>query len=159
MSSDLAPTSTQWAQLREESPEEFAAFGQWLALAPRPAPSQCGPGIGELAGRLDWLGRAQAYDAACELMRAVPDLNPNGLIRNAVESWAMLTAIESNKLVKSAMANRTSTVDSTALLSFMHKFLELGQAYASQSEEYDATDLTPAEQADLIRLHAKLKRK
>lgn len=162
MAADLAiPTapSTQWARQRDEREDEHAAFTQWLALAPRPAPSECGPGVGELAARQDWLSRAQAYDTACELLRRVPDLNPNGLIRDAVTSWALLTAVTSDKLVKAAMASKTPTVANTELLSFMNKFLELGTQFAQRDEELNADALTPEELEQYLRLTAKLEKK
>lgn len=158
---DLATTSTgaQWARQRDESEAEFDAFTQWLALIPRPAPSQCGPGVGELAAQHDWLGRAQAYDAACELMRLVPDGSPSGLVRSAVEMWAQAVAIDAAKLAKQALSSKAPVIDPATQLSFLNKFLELGERFANREEEWDASDLTPDEQEQLLRLTAKLKRK
>lgn len=153
------PAGAQWGRQRDERSEEHAAFSQWLALVPRPAPSECGPGVGELAARLDWQSRAQAYDAACDLMRLVPDGSPSGLVRSAVEMWAQAVAIDATKLAKQALSSRTPVLDPQTQLSFLQKFLELGQAYAGQTEEYDASDLSTEEQETLLRLTARLKRK
>lgn len=152
--------SAQWARQRDESEAEHAAFTQWLALIPRPAPSLCGPGIGELAAQHSWADRAQAYDAACELMRLVPDGSPSGLVKSAVEMWAQAVAIDAAKLAKQALSSKTPVIDPATQLSFLNKFLELGEKFARDSdEEWDASALTPQEQEELLRLTAKLKRK
>ncbi len=80
-------------------------------------------------------------------------------MRNAAESWTLLTAIESAKLVDLALSSKAPTVEPRELQAFMRSFIELGQAYASQQEELDASDLTPEELTEWIRLHAKFKRK
>lgn len=163
MSTDLArtepPTGAQWARQRDESTEEFDAFSQWLALIPRPAPALCGPGIGELAARNDWLGRAQAYDAACDLLRMVPDGSPSGMVRTAVELWAQAVAIEASKVAKAAMASKSPVIDQAQQLSFFQKFAELKQAFSSDREEdYEWTG-TPEELDQYLAMSAKMRRK
>jgi hypothetical protein len=154
-----APAGAQWGRQRDERPDEHAAFTQWLGLTPRPAPSECGPGVGELAARHDWLGRAQAYDAACELMRLVPDGSPSGLVRSAVEMWAQAVAIDAAKLARQAMASKAVVLDPAVQLSFLQKFLELGAQFARDTEELNADALTPEELNEYLRLTAKLEKK
>jgi hypothetical protein len=156
-----ADASAAWAQRRDESPEAHAAFLQWLALTPRPAPLHCGPGIGELAAQQDWLGRAQAYDARCQLLRLVPNESPSGHVHLSLKMWAEANAIEAIKLRQAAASSKSQVIDQTTQLSFFKAFAELAAAFRSNEseEDYDASDLTPEEQSQLLLLLGKLKRK
>lgn len=154
---DLArpePAASAWARQRDEQADEFDAFTQWLALAPRPAPALCGPGIGELAARNDWLGRAQSYDAACELLRRVPDASPMGHFRVSVEEWCRGLAIEATKTRKLAESSRTQVIDQAQQIAFMKAFVELKQAFeADRAEDYEWVG-TPEELEVYTRLTA-----
>lgn len=163
MTAIVAEPSSQpgaaWARRRDEGPEEFDAFSQWLGLTPRPAPALCGPGIGELAARNDWAARAQAYDAACELMRLVPDRSPSGHFRVGVEQWSEAFAIEAMKTRRQAESSKSTVIDQPQQIAFMKAFIELKQAFNSdRTEDYEWTG-TPEQLDQYLELTQLMRRK
>lgn len=157
-----AAASHGWSARRDESSEAHGAFLQWLALIPRPAPRDCGPGIGELAALHDWLGRAQAYDARCQLLRLVPDESPLKHVHLSLRMWAEANAIEALKLREASASSKAQVIDQSTQLAFFKAFAELAAAFRSESDsadDYDYSDLTADEQAQLAQLMGKIKRK
>src|SRR5689334_14999906 len=82
---------TPWAQLPEEADADYAHFRYWLELRPRP------PSIDPaLAIRMNWLERAQAYDAWLQLQ----GLSPREIAANVFRMWSQTTLNETIKWFK-----------------------------------------------------------